>query len=77
MWKDEGLCKGKSETFYYERDGKTVNKIKEAKAICAECPVLKECREFIKKDGDHYGIWAGLTPKERKALGWWRFYERI
>lgn len=72
MWKDEGLCKGKGKIFYYERDGKTVNKIKEAKELCKKCPVLKECKAFIKEDGDHYGIWAGLTPKERRLLGWWK-----
>lgn len=72
MWQDHALCKGYPETFYYERDGMTVPKIKKAKEICTQCPVLNQCREFIKKDGDHYGIWAGLTPKERKELGWWR-----
>ena len=45
--------------------------IKKAKEICAICPVLKECTEFIKKNKDQYGIWAGLAPNERKEKGWW------
>jgi WhiB family redox-sensing transcriptional regulator len=48
-----------------------------AKAVCALCPVLDECRDYIlgtelRYEND-YGIWGGMTPEERHRE---RFLER-
>lgn len=32
---------------------------KEAKAICAACPVKRECRAYAEKSKSYYGIWGG------------------
>ena len=77
MWRDKALCKGRSDIFYHDVGGKTITNIKEAKEICARCPVFKDCLEFIHKTQDHHGIWAGMTPKERRAKGIWAVYDRF
>lgn len=46
--------------------GKTVAKA--AKAICSECPVMQECRDFAVPKTELSGIWGGLTEKERRAV---------
>lgn len=45
-----------------------------AKAICRGedgrpvCPVLLECLAYGLLTGDDFGIWGGLSPRERNAL---------
>jgi WhiB family redox-sensing transcriptional regulator len=43
-----------------------------AKKFCEECPVKNECLQFALVNNEQYGIWGGLTLKERlrvKAKG--------
>jgi predicted RecB family nuclease len=39
----------------------------EAKAICATCPVTRECLTAA-IDGNMFGIWGGTTRREREQL---------
>ena len=39
-----------------------------AKAICRECPVLQECRDWAIGAVGDYGIFGGLTGDERKKI---------
>lgn len=51
-----------------------------AKAVCALCPVLNDCREYILGESLRYendfGIWAGMTPEERHREHFQRRIER-
>ena len=38
-----------------------------AKQLCAECPLIKECREWALLAAVPYGILGGLTVHERQA----------
>ncbi|MTA96041.1 MAG: WhiB family transcriptional regulator, partial [Actinobacteria bacterium] len=40
----------------------------EAKAICASCPVLAQCRDHALAVQEPYGIWGGLSEDERAEL---------
>lgn len=48
----------------------------EARDICNDCPVRRECLKFAIQNPDltEYGIWGGLTPSEIKRLR--RLYKR-
>lgn len=39
-----------------------------AKAICAGCPVERECAEFATKHRINWGIWGGTDERERRLL---------
>ena len=42
----------------------------EAKRICAECPVILECRDYSLQSQEPFGVWGGLTEDERdRVLG--------
>ncbi|MFC7590076.1 WhiB family transcriptional regulator [Nonomuraea antimicrobica] len=47
-----------------------------AKAVCATCQVMEECRAYALRAGESEGIWGGLTPEERRRTrfpeGWRR-----
>jgi transcription factor WhiB len=61
--------------FYPDRDGKTYpTTAAKAKAVCRgrdgqpPCPVMLECLFFGLVTNDHFGIWGGMSPRERNAL---------
>ena len=72
VWQSQALCSGKTDLFFgssTERASERRKREKEAKSICAQCPVLNECRSYIQTHSE-YGIWAGMTEEERQHLGY-------
>jgi WhiB family redox-sensing transcriptional regulator len=39
-----------------------------AKQVCAACPVVIQCATHALREPELYGVWGGLTPKERERL---------
>jgi len=39
--------------------------VAKAKAICAVCPVQRQCLEFAMANEEEFGIWGGTTAGER------------
>ena len=61
-WSDRAACKGLTELMFPVRgDWQGVQR---AKAICATCPVIKQCLDFISRNPEGYGVWAGIAGKE-------------
>ena len=40
----------------------------EAGAVCGRCPVRRECLTYAVDSGQTYGIWAGRSPAELRAI---------
>jgi WhiB family transcriptional regulator, redox-sensing transcriptional regulator len=40
----------------------------QAKAICATCPVIEPCQSHALIRRELYGIWGGLTERERATI---------
>ena len=39
-----------------------------AKAICGGCPVIGQCATYAIQYGERYGVWGGMSERERAAL---------
>ena len=63
-WTARAACVGKHELFFSDFKKSVV---REAKRICATCPVQAECLEYGLVNVE-YGIWGGYTANERKRL---------
>lgn len=50
--------------FFPERGAST----KEAKAVCQGCDVRKDCLEYALANGEKFGIWGGLSERERRRI---------
>jgi len=37
-----------------------------AKAVCADCPVRRQCLQYALATGQMHGVWGGLTESERQ-----------
>ena len=72
-WREKGTCWGKTTSpendYWYpeEDDPDKANKILIAKTYCNSCPVKKKCLKFSISNEEEYGIWGGMTPRERRA----------
>lgn len=64
QWADQAACKGKTDLFFVNR-GDTQQMLN-AKAICQQCPVLDNCRDYVLYHPERFGIWAGMTEKDRR-----------
>lgn len=64
-WMIHGVCRGVDpDLFFPERGESTI----EAKAICSTCPVKYECGEYALSTGEKFGIWGGLSERERRKI---------
>lgn len=71
-WRDEAACVGHEQHFFPDGVGLTVGERgmqeRTAKAICASCPVIKECDQYATKTGSIFGVWGGKSPEERTGI---------
>ena len=51
-----------------ERARERVLRERRAKAICARCPVVAPCAVYALTHREPYGIWGGLSERERRRL---------
>ena len=65
QWQDRALCaQTDPEAFFPEKGGST----REAKKICVGCEVRGECLEYALENDERFGIWGGLSERERRKL---------
>jgi WhiB family redox-sensing transcriptional regulator len=64
-WQDSALCaETDPEEFFPAKGGSTAT----AKRICMACGVRDECLEYAMRIGERFGIYGGLTERERRKL---------
>ena len=64
-WQEMALCaQTDPEAFFPEKGGST----REAKNVCAMCEVRQECLEYALANDERFGIWGGLSERERRKL---------
>jgi WhiB family transcriptional regulator, redox-sensing transcriptional regulator len=54
--------------FPISSSGPSGAQVAQAKAICAGCPVQRECLAFALRTHQVHGVWGGLTEQERYPL---------
>jgi WhiB family redox-sensing transcriptional regulator len=64
-WQTDALCaQTDPEAFFPEKGGST----RDAKKICTTCEVKAECLEYALQNDERFGIWGGLSERERRKL---------
>jgi len=64
-WQERALCaQTDPEAFFPEKGGST----REAKRVCQSCDVRSECLEYALEHDERFGIWGGLSERERRRL---------
>ena len=64
-WQSDALCaQTDPEAFFPEKGGST----RDAKKICTTCEVRAQCLEYALQNDERFGIWGGLSERERRKL---------
>ena len=63
-WIDDANCSGKDISLFYPPSGK---RPLEALLLCEECAVRAECLEYALDNHQHWGVWGGMTERQRFA----------
>jgi WhiB family transcriptional regulator, redox-sensing transcriptional regulator len=64
-WQERALCaQTDPESFFPEKGGST----REAKKVCLTCEVRQDCLEYALLNDERFGIWGGLSERERRKL---------
>lgn len=64
-WQADALCaQTDPEAFFPEKGGST----RDAKKVCGSCNVRSQCLEYALSNDERFGIWGGLSERERRRL---------
>lgn len=67
-WRVHAACaQTDPEAFFPERGSSAA----QARRICLSCNVRRQCLDYALQHTERFGVWGGLTPRER-----WRHGER-
>jgi WhiB family redox-sensing transcriptional regulator len=64
-WQRQANCMGVDpDLFFPERGAST----REAKEVCRGCVVQEDCLEYALVHSEKFGIWGGLSERERRRI---------
>lgn len=62
-WRHSAACAGTDPEAFFPGRGRVA---KAARRVCAACPVRRECLEHALASGERFGVWGGLSERERR-----------
>lgn len=68
-WQDQASCRGvDTNDFFQEEVGAKAN-YSAQRIMCATCPVRIDCLDFAINNHIKYGLWGGISPRNRRDVG--------
>ena len=66
-WRQLAACRhADPELFFPAPRRDPLDQITQAKAICAGCPVSRQCLAFALDTRQRHGVWGGMSEHERR-----------
>ena len=62
---NKGACRGVDDDLFFPERGDSTE---EAKAVCAGCFLTEQCLEYALENGEKFGIWGGMSERERRRI---------
>jgi WhiB family transcriptional regulator, redox-sensing transcriptional regulator len=63
-WRELAACRDTDLDVFFPESGESAEP---ARQVCARCPVRQPCLDYAISNRIAYGIWGGLTGRERRA----------
>ncbi|MEV8532454.1 WhiB family transcriptional regulator [Streptomyces sp. NPDC051211] len=71
-WQLHAACRTLGSGMFFhptgERGPEREDREEAAKRVCADCPVRRECLTYALRAREPYGVWGGLSARERRAV---------
>ncbi|UNB52961.1 WhiB family transcriptional regulator [Mycolicibacterium sp. YH-1] len=72
MWRKHARCRTEDPGLFSHPDGERgharARRQQQARQVCAQCPVTRQCGEHSIAFQEAFGIWGGLTEADRTTL---------
>lgn len=71
VWQNRAACSGEDPDLFFPMRAshkEDAERLAAAKSICAICPVREECLEYALAMNMQFGIWGGVSEKQRKKM---------
>jgi WhiB family redox-sensing transcriptional regulator len=67
-WRQLAACRHADPGLFFpvSLSGPSLDQITRAKAICADCPVRRQCLAFALDTRRCHGVWGGMSEHERR-----------
>ena len=65
VWQDGALCAQTDPESFFPDKGESP---RPAKTVCRACGVRPECLDYALHHGERFGVWGGLSERERRRL---------
>lgn len=69
-WRERAACRGAATDLFFPVGAAeaAADETRQAREICAGCPVRPQCLAYALASGQQYGIWGGSDEQERRRL---------
>jgi WhiB family redox-sensing transcriptional regulator len=69
-WRNKAACLDADPELFFPSGstGAALMQIEQAKAVCKQCPVMRECRQWALETGQQDGVWGGMSEEERRRV---------
>ena len=67
-WREDAACSGVDSDIFFPASEDDEDAIRQAKAICAECPVREACLQYALATNQAAGVWGGLDAGDRRRM---------
>ena len=64
-WQDYAICLGVDHDLFFPERGAST---REAKEVCRGCIVRAQCLEYALVHSEKFGIWGGMSERERRRI---------
>lgn len=64
-WRDRALCAEIDPAAFFPEKGEST---RDARAVCTACTVQRECLDFALAHDERFGVWGGLSERERRRM---------
>jgi WhiB family redox-sensing transcriptional regulator len=75
-WQVHARCRDYDPAAFFEPDEEGESSLETstaAKRICERCVVRDDCLNYALDAGERFGVWGGLTARERKQYKWFHY----
>ena len=67
-WMADAACRGSDSELFFPTRGDSARELAAARAVCAGCVVADDCLEYALVNRELYGVWGGLSERERRRI---------
>ena len=67
-WRQRAACLSADPDLFFpvSAEGRSLEQVAKAKAICARCRVRRDCLAFALATRQAHGVWGGMSEQERR-----------